>query len=297
MLCIPPNAFNQDRELNVFAEEIPRMVVFTRSHTRSQTRSQIRSETRCTVVAGDDKQCTLPYEKEFYEYSETSLRICSEHLKHMDELRQDRKSLETVTLNNTGPLTDDKIAIIKAYLIQRAASSSSSPDNPSTPANSDIPPKDSGKKRRAEEDPPRNTQTVEKELNVAREKIKLLESHVFHIRKHLSVYNRAVRGSMKMDRDKAEALKGDIRDLTADYDKSIDIAKNEIHGLKSTILKLKEELEKSKSFTPTLPVMRSTTPDEDQAFSDKILQDFQNEELTETLFENALDEMFERIYI
>ena len=255
MLCIPPNALNQDRELNVFCEEIPRMVVFTRSQTRS--------ETRCTVVAADDKQCTRPYEKEFYEYSETSLRICSEHLKHMDELRQDRKSLETVTLNNTGPLTDDKIAIIKAYLIQRAASSSSSPDKPSTPANSDIPPKDSGKKRRADEDPPRDTQTMLQELTEANRNIKRLEGNILAMRQALSMLGNGLAGTVNFEKDKSKALSVDINE-----------AKSEIQRLHCMVSELTQELEKSRNVNHSDPFvnMKTLPPDEVQKWQKALTQ-------------------------
>ena len=229
------------------------MVVFTRSQTRSQT----RSETRCTVVAGDEKQCTRPYEKEFYEYSETSLRLCSEHLKYMDELRQDRKSLETVTLNNTGPLTDDKIAIIKAYLIQRAASSSSSPGNPSTPANSDIPPKDSGKKRRAEEDPPRDTQTILKELNDAKEKVKQHEINLWNMRQGFTVYGLGLMDALNMEKRKSKVLNQNICSQKAEFEEKI-------HNLRNTISELTDELKKSEQTNQFHPNVRALNPDERQ---------------------------------
>ena len=266
------------------------MVVFTRSQTRSQT----RSETICTVVAGDDKQCTRPYEKEFYEYSETSLRICSEHLKHMDELRQDRKSLETVTLNNTGPLTDDKIAIIKAYLIQKAASSSSSPDAPDTHVRPDIPPNNLHKKRRAETNLLPD-QLLSKQLEDAKLEVKKLQEHFSNYSKNLNDNAQMVfRGSARkiiMLKEKIKQLNTKIHDANLHNDESIQ-AKLIIKNLEAKI----EGLEKSRSKVPEAP--RIMTPTERESFTQSICEvDDDIEELTENNYAAQLALMLDKLNI
>ena len=80
--------------------------------TRSRTRSQPDSLTACTVIAGDGVCCKTPCDQKFFTYSEDSLRICSQHLEAMDDLRRKRKGpetgLEIVRLYDTGPLQKKK---------------------------------------------------------------------------------------------------------------------------------------------------------------------------------------------
>lgn len=251
--------------------------------TRSRTRCQPDSLTACTVIAGDGVCCKTPCDQKFFTYSKDSLRICSQHLEAMDDLRRKRKGSETgleiVRLYDTGPLSDPQIAKILAYLIENTASSSGSPNTPD-------PSRQSRKKRRAAEDTLRDPAAAAADQTTGQvsktmEKLREAETRVSKLQRDLATVRCvSIDVFSKSQADIVMALrkeKKNVSDLSAKLAKEQSLTEqHRVEKLQAEelISQLRDKIVELQAQNGTQPATpRLATPEETKAYRAHILND------------------------
>ena len=248
--------------------------------TRSRTRCQPDSLTACMVIAGDGMCCKSPYDQKFFTYSKESLRICSQHLEAMDDLRRKRKGFEIVRLYDTGPLSDPQIAKILAYLIENTASSSGSPNTPD-------PSRQSRKKRRAAEDTLRDPAAAAAadqttgQVSETIEKLREAETRISKLQRDLATVRRvSIDVFSKSQADIVMALrkeKKNVSDLSAKLAKEQSLTEqHRVEKLQAEelISQLRDKIVELQAQNGTQPATpRLATPEETNAYRAHILND------------------------
>ena len=280
---------------------IERMVYQTRSRTRSQTGSL----TACTVIAGDGMCCKSPYDQKFFTYSKESLRICSQHLEAMDDLRRKRKVFEIVRLYDTGPLSDPEIAKILAYLIENTASSSSSPNTPN-------PSRQSRKKRRAAEDTLRDSTTpaaaaadhTTGHVSETLEKLRQAETRISKLQRDLATVRRvSIDVFSKSQADIVMALrkeKKNVSDLSAKLAKEQSLTEqHRVEKLQAEelISQLRDKIVELQAQNGTQPATpRLATPEGTNAYRAHILNDCLEGDDVGKNIAAAMDEFYNLVF-
>lgn len=211
------------------------------------------------------------------------MNICTVHLLNLQNRGADVERL--ISLYGGRKMQDKDVAVLLAFLksSENGLKDTTSPDsNPETSH-------DHQKKRKADHDLPRDSQTVLGALKAAEAKIEKLEDSLRTMHHYSKILALGMKDAQKRDRDTSEI---ELSRLRGEHKDKIEKAEAEIVHLKSTVEVLKGELLQANKPRPNL---RPSTPEEDKKLRDMICHDFHTasyEELTDDFVERALEQYF-----